>query len=110
MLDLQIREQIAGYVAGEIEAPELENWLEDQAWDLEEDPARQLAAEALRLLAEWTNGDWPENELRARLGDLSRTYWFDQAPRVAWSGSGSPVMRHQEQSEAAGRWHAVGSA
>lgn len=98
MTDLEIREQVANYLAGRVNAAELEDRLETVAWDLEAEPGRTLAADVLRLLAEHSNGDWDEEELRDRLGALTRLYWFQLAPKVAWSGAASGVTRHQEQS------------
>jgi hypothetical protein len=103
MTDLEIRERIAALTSGGIGARELEDQLEDGAWELEAEPARTLAADALRLLAEHGNGDWTDAELNERLGALSRTYWFEQAPKRSLSGSDSPVIRHDQQSAVAGR-------
>jgi hypothetical protein len=110
MLDLEIREQVARYVADELKASELEDWLESESWDLEAEPARTLAADLLRLLAEYANGDWTDSELRAQLGALSRTYWFDQAPKQSRSGSVSGVIRQgAQQSATADRWRVAES-
>ena len=110
MLDLQIREQIARHVEGKLEPSELEDWLENESWEVEAEPARSLAADALRLLAEHGNGDWTDSELRAQLGALSRTYWFDQAPKQTRSGSVSGVIRREaEQSATADRWRVAES-
>jgi hypothetical protein len=110
MDDLEIRESVADYIVGALDAGELEDRLENVAWELEGEPARSLAGDVLRLLAEHGNGDWEEAELRERLGAMSRTYWFQQAPKVAWSGSDASVMRHQEPSVVAGRSRATESA
>jgi len=110
MVDLEIREQLARYVAGKLDAAELEDWLENESWDVEFEPTRALAADALRLLAEHANGDWTDLELRAQLGALSRTYWFDQAPKQTRSGSASGVIRQEApQSATADRWRAAES-
>jgi hypothetical protein len=110
MLDLEIREQVARYVEGTLEASELEDWLENESWDLEAEPARTLAADVLRLLAEYANEDWTDSELRAQLGALSRTYWFDHAPKQTRSGSVSGVIRQEaQQSATADRWRVAES-
>lgn len=93
MTDLEIREQIARYTRGEIDASRLEDWLEDASWDVHE-PAESLAANALRLLAEHANGDWTDPELREQLGALSRTYWFERAPKLVFMDSSAQVS-HQ---------------
>jgi hypothetical protein len=110
MLDLQIREKIRAYVDGKVEAGVLEDWVETSSWDLDHDaPAHRLAADALRLLAEHSNGDWTDAELRGQLGALSRTYWFDQAPKKTRSGSIGAVIRQDQQSGSAGRWRVAES-
>ena len=109
MTDLEIREQIARYVGGDLDARHLEDWLEDAAWELDAEPARTLATTALRLLAEHANGDWTDAELRQQLGTVSRVYWFDQGPKTPLSGSSSGVIRHDQQSGAVERWRVAES-
>ncbi len=94
MLDLQIRQQIADYVAGDIEASQLEEWLSVATGDLENESSgtRRLAFDVLRLAAERGNGDWEDAELRERLGALSRIYWLEQAPKTVLSDSESLVI------------------
>lgn len=100
MLDLEIRQQIARYVAGDLDADRLEAWLSAETGDIDgESPeTRQLAFDALRLLAEHGNGDWQDVELRERLGALSRTYWFEGAPKTVLSGSESSIISRDPQS------------
>ncbi len=102
MLDLEIRERIARYTRGDLGARELEDWLEGVVWGLDTQPEKDLAATALSLLVEHANGDWTDAELRGRLGALSRTYWFDHAPRTVISGSIARVTRLNQSSGSAG--------
>jgi hypothetical protein len=69
-MELKPRDLIARYIAGVIGAAELEDRLEDVAWGSDSN----LASLALRLLHEYTNGDWIEDELRERLDAFARTY------------------------------------
>jgi hypothetical protein len=71
-LDLQIRDQISLYLAGQIDAPDLEPWLAAVVWDIDQEPAatRRLAFDALRLTSEAANGDWSDEELRDQLKAL----------------------------------------
>ncbi len=71
--DLQIREQITRFCAGEIDAVDLEAWLSAATWEIDqESPAtRQLAFDSLRLTSEAANGDWTDEELRDQLKALS---------------------------------------
>lgn len=109
MEDSIIRQEIVRFLEGEIPAGELEDRLENYAWDVDSEPARTLAADALRRLAEYADGDWTEAELREQLGAINRVYWFQQAPKVAWGHSTAGVIRHQ-QSEVADRSRVGGSA
>lgn len=110
MRDLEIREQIRRYVNGGLAANELEDWLETEAWNLNVEPARTLAGDVLRLLAEQGHGDWTEDELRARLGNLSRTYWFEDAPKDTWGTSGAGIILEDQRSAAVGRSPSTASA
>lgn len=109
--DLAIREQIARLVDQEQTVADLEDWLQEYAADLEDDPAKSLAADALRLLFEHGNSDWTDDELAERLGALSRVYWFRHAPKgVVISGSQAGLIHHDRRQAAAGRSPVAGSA
>lgn len=102
MADLEIREQIARYVDGEIDASALEDWLEDASW-ASADPAESIAPTALRLLAEHSNGDWTDAELRDQLAVVARLYTFGLDEREVSTGSLAHVIRCQASPvEAAG--------
>lgn len=78
-LDQDIRTQLARFLDGEIDLETFEAWLTPATWELEQssNPAAQaLASELLLRLAEFTNGDWTEEELREQ--------WRSYVP--AWSG------------------------
>jgi len=70
--DLQIREHISRYCAGQIDAAALETWLSAATWDIDNEPraTRQLAFDALRFTSEAANGDWTDQELRLQLARL----------------------------------------
>jgi len=104
-MDFDIREQIATYVAGGMDAASLEDQIQDLAWDLDTEPSRSHAATALRLLAERANGDWTDPALRDRLGALNRVYWFDRATE-SWGSSDASFTRVEVRPwEVAGRLH-----
>jgi hypothetical protein len=106
--DQQIRARIRAYTDGTLSAAALEDWLESESWDegTLRAPERQLANDALRLLAEFGNGDWTEGELAEQLGSLSRLYWFVHAPRVVRSDAMTTVIRHDRRLAGTGRSHA----
>jgi hypothetical protein len=109
--DLEIRERLAAFVAGESDPAQLEEWLHDIAWDLDTEPARTFVATALRLLAEFANGDWTEGELSARVAALSRFYWFEVAPKEPAAGSGAHLIEARVSlGEAADRQPVAASA
>jgi hypothetical protein len=69
-LDFNIREQLARYLANEISLREFGDWFFPETWD--EDQLRDLAlvnlVYGIKLrLAEFSHGDWTENELRSLL-------------------------------------------
>ena len=101
MTELEIREQVARYITDEIDAVTLEDWLEDASWETGQ-TGEMLAADALRLLAEYANGDWTKSELREQLGALSRTYRLEQAPRWAFTDSSAQVIRQDQPLVGAG--------
>jgi hypothetical protein len=70
-MDLEARELIARYLAGNMDAAELENELEEVAWDSDPEDGPSFA---LRMLHEYSNGDWTEDELHQRLDPIGHTY------------------------------------
>jgi hypothetical protein len=103
MTDLEIREQIAAYVAGDIVSQELEDRLEDAAWDLDVEPQRTWVGTVLRLLAERSHGDWTDAELRDQIGALNRIYWFENAPKNVIADSIARIIRRDQRSVATDR-------
>jgi len=89
--DLQIREQISRYCAGQIDAAALETWLSAATWDIDDESpvTRQLAFDGLRLTSEAANGDWTEQELREHLGALCMV--TDDTHSVLVGASTSPA-------------------
>ncbi len=72
-LYLSIRERLAAYVAGRISLHEFEDWFFQKTWDVdkERDPALIDLVYQIKLnWAEFSNGDWTEDELRSMLRPL----------------------------------------
>ena len=66
-LDRAIREQLTNYLAGKISLPEFEEWFVPATWAVEQSgnpTAEELTSQILLDLAEFSNGDWTEEELR----------------------------------------------
>lgn len=111
MSDQEIRERIRAYVQGKSPAEELEDALEDLTGPFMGVPigGQRLASDALRLLAEHANGDWTDDELRDLLGKMSRTYWFDSAPKSVIPSAGTAVIHHGRSSAVVGTPHVAES-
>jgi hypothetical protein len=80
-LDQEIRQQLARYLAGELALADFEGWLASVSWD---EPS-ELAGEVTLRIAEFTSGDWTEDELRARLQPLAPAW--TTVERVVMTGS-----------------------
>ena len=65
-----MRQKISDYVVGKIDAFDLEDWISTEVWDAPPSDERQLGYDALRLLAEGSNGEWTDQELRVQLAKL----------------------------------------
>ena len=85
-VDLQVREEIALFLLGKIDAAELEAWLAEVTWDIDDEPAsvRRVAFGALRLVTETANGDWGQNELQEKLAALLQT--VSPVASASWKG------------------------
>lgn len=68
--DTGVRQKISDYVTGELDAFDLEDWISTVVWDAPPSEERQLGYDALRLLAEASNGEWTDGELRVQLAKL----------------------------------------
>jgi hypothetical protein len=76
-LDFNIHERLIDYLAGEITLRDFEDWFFPETWDV--DQKRDLAlvglVYAIKLsLAEFSNGDWTEDELRGLLQSLQEKH------------------------------------
>jgi hypothetical protein len=92
-MDLEVREQIAQYLAGKIDPAQLEDRLEDVVWDGDS----EMAATVLRLLHEFAHGDWTEDELRQWLDPFARTYRVSSPALPNRTGTVAETMREDRQ-------------
>jgi hypothetical protein len=70
-----IEERLERYLCGDDSLAEFEAWLVPETWDLspQEDRAGHELATAITLrIAEFTSGDWNEDELQVALAQLRR--------------------------------------
>lgn len=77
MLDIQIREQLSRYLAHEISLDQFQDWFVSSTWSVHQtanEIAIELSDEIELRLAEFSNGDWTAEELRAQLKHLVESY------------------------------------
>lgn len=76
-LEFNIHEKLAEYLAGEITLCEFEDWFFPETWDIDQTDNTALInlVYGIKLsLAEFSNGDWTEAELRSMLRPLLEKY------------------------------------
>lgn len=74
-LEQELREKLSQYVSGQMELQEFKSWFVPRVWNLEatdKEAAEAVANQILLALAEHSNGDWTEEELRSVLQPLTR--------------------------------------
>lgn len=95
-LEQSIREAIRQYIAGRIPLREFQEWFASRTWDVgaeSDDNLRRLVNEIDLLVAEFSNGDWTEEELKSNLQDYRRIVQPVQAVRgVLWSEVQAPYV------------------
>ena len=97
-LQAEIRDEVAGYLAGHRSISALWDWAHARFWDVDnrEDPEQaRLAHEVELLLSETANGDWTEDELRDKLRGLVSVYQFrigNRPDRINSAGPGRTLI------------------
>src|SRR5258708_12213450 len=82
-LDFNVRERLAEYLAGEISLHEFEDWFFPETWDVDQldNLALTNLVYGIKLrLAEYSNGDWTEKELRDRLRPFLQKHQMVSSP------------------------------
>jgi hypothetical protein len=82
-LDFNIRERLASYLAKEISLRAFEDWFVPETWDVDQlgDLALMNLVYGIKLrLAEFSHGDWTENELRSLLRPFIEQFDIDNPP------------------------------
>jgi len=82
-IDLEIRNWLARSLNGDISLHDFEDWFVPVSWDIEQthnSRANELAGEVELRLAEYTNDDWTEDELRSELQPLVGLYETEYIP------------------------------
>jgi hypothetical protein len=92
-LDLEIREQLARYIAGDISLGAFREWFSPRAWNIDQRADASTARvvhEIDLMLAEFDHGDWTEEEVKRLLNPLvieNTSIYFHAAPWVQVSTS-----------------------
>ncbi len=117
--DLEVLDRVASYLAGELTLPGFKEWFVPTTWDGLEDRTvapHSLSCQILLRLAEHSNGHLGDEQLRAHLAQLLRTFPHalrQEEPRtstVADSVSSSQRPEALHQSQASDKLFEVGLA
>lgn len=68
----EINNRLSTYLAGQVSLSDFHNWFIPATWniDSESDRVKRIAHRLQLLLAEFSNGDWSEEELRSNFWDV----------------------------------------
>jgi hypothetical protein len=81
--EYELRQELARYLKGQCNLKDFEDWFVPRSWDFSRNtnPSLQKLVSQLELvIAEFSNGDWSEVELRQQFGILMTTYEIDYHP------------------------------
>ena len=97
-LDFNIREQLARYLASEISLHEFEDWFFPETWNIDQTDDLNLLnlVYGIKLrLAEFSNGDWTEDELHSRLRPFTEQYMTNASHTQIQYGTSNINIRVQ---------------
>lgn len=85
---LELREKIMQYLAGNLPLSAIEDWLVPSLWEKTDERSELLATNVLRLLAEYSRKDRSMEELNQELRSLATTY-IHSDPMIFTTGTTS---------------------
>ena len=91
-LELEIRDRLSAYLAGEISLHDFEDWFFPKTWDVDQlsEPALLDLVYHIKLdWAEFTNGDWSEKELHDMLKSIAQKFTISDLPTKLVYGTSS---------------------
>ena len=93
-LEKEIRDAVLEYVSGAMPVRRFQEWFASRTWDVDaDDETRRLLNEIDLLLAEFSNRDWTEDELKNNLQQHRRSVQLlDVAGTVFWTEVRSPYV------------------
>ena len=81
--EFELRQELARYLKGQCKLKDFEDWFVPRSWDFNRNtnPSLQKLVSQIELfIAEFSNGDWSEIELRQQFDILMTTYEIDYHP------------------------------
>ncbi len=81
--EIELRKELARYLEGQCTLKEFEDWFVPRSWNFNQNSnpsLRNLVAQIELSLAEFSNGDWTENELRQQFGIFMTTCEIEYHP------------------------------
>jgi len=96
-LDIDIRDKIVSYLLDDISIEQLEDWFVSASYNFlqkENKNIVDLVSDIGLLLAEYSNGDWSENELKNFLRPMVESYsvYIDYIPVLKYGASAAQVL------------------
>lgn len=93
-LEQEIRDAVMNYISGAMPLRHFKKWFASATWNVGADnDLRRLVSEIELLLAEFSNGDWTENELKRNLQQYRRFVQLaDVADTIAWTEVRPPYV------------------
>ena len=91
-LEFEIRDHLLAYLAGEISLRDFEDWFFPKTWEVDKfgDTALLDLVYQIKLdWAEFSNGDWSEEELRSMLKSLAEKVTISSSPTRLIYGTSS---------------------
>jgi hypothetical protein len=95
MLDVEIRSHLIEYLLGRFSLDQLQEWLAVHTWDVHQTGlrfAQELAYTLQHRIAEYSNGDWSEDELKDLLRPLASVFEVDASGCLISSSSSDEVV------------------
>ena len=81
--EFELRQELARYLKGQCTLKDFEDWFVARSWNFSQNSnpsLRKLVSQIELSIAEFSNGDWTENELRQQLRILTTTYEIEYHP------------------------------
>ena len=104
--EFELRQELARYLKGQCTLKDFEDWFVARSWNFSQNsnPSLQKLVSQIELsIAEFSNGDWTENELRQQFGIFMTTCEIGYHPFggeilaenvPTHTGSGSSVLEY----------------